>query len=143
MIRKLLLGVGLLFASVGCLAGAAFGAEPVVPSPDDPGAFVNLIVSAATSKNWPLLAALVVIVLVWAARKWGGDLAPWLKTDRGGAILAILLGVAVGLAGPLIAGVPWSWSLLVSAASGALAAGLRQTGARIVAPKDGSPAAAP
>ena len=35
----------------------------------------------------PALVALVLMGLVWAARKFLADKWPWLKTDRGGAVL--------------------------------------------------------
>lgn len=37
---------------------------------------------------WPAAAALLIMA-VWAMRKWGSKYLPWLATDKGGAMLAL------------------------------------------------------
>jgi hypothetical protein len=87
----------------------AVDAGPIVPvpvvSPDtDPGGFAGVILDALKSSNWRLLAVLVVILAVWLLRRFGGKAWPWLATDRGGAVCALVMGMAATLAGILAAG---------------------------------------
>jgi len=49
------------------------------------------IVDAGRTKNWRLLVAGLVILLTWGLRLFGGKFIPFLKTDRGGIILALVI----------------------------------------------------
>lgn len=99
-----------------------------VPDPEsDFIGFAKLFKEAAKNGNWKLLAVLLVIGIVWAARKYGvliPKVGDFLKSPRGGAILAILTGVfgviATGLAasGKFSAGLVWDGLLLGLTAAG-------------------------
>ncbi len=106
----------------------------MAPQEQDALALLNLIVSAARGRNWALLGALVLSLLVWAVRKFAsrvavafagkllGRAAAWLTTDRGGALLALLAGIASALAVAFASG--FSWGLLLDGVvAGVTAAG--------------------
>lgn len=61
---------------------------------------------AGHDKNWSILfiIAASIVVLTSAVRKVGGMFIPFLKTDRGGALLVLILGVSGGLVNALAAG---------------------------------------
>lgn len=71
----------------------------VVPDPDqDPMGLVKFFVQALAEKNWLLATPAGLICLVAAARAFGGKYIPWLTTDRGGALLALLAAVGAAVA---------------------------------------------
>jgi hypothetical protein len=45
-----------------------------------------------------MLSALGLIGLVWVLRKWGSARIPFLKTDRGGAVLSLVSGIGLAIA---------------------------------------------
>lgn len=99
------------------------GTSPSIPSPDDdPGAFVSSVLNAAKAGQWRLLAGFLLVGLVWAARKWGSGAVPWLKTDRGGAALVLVLALLGGIATTLLSGQAFAWGLLVNSLSMAFTA---------------------
>lgn len=84
----------------------------------------NEIFDAVTTSNWRALAALGVVAFVWAGRTYGAKKIPWLGTDRGGSVLALLTGIAGGLANAWLAGKPVDLSLVVQGLqTGVLASG--------------------
>jgi hypothetical protein len=80
-------------------------------SPDNLDAFVKAALDAVNSKNYPLLAALGVVLAVWILRKYGGEKFPVLRTDRGGASLALLTSAAGAVVTALLSGTPFTWPL--------------------------------
>lgn len=70
-------------ARLSMLASVALLGQVLAPDPEQTGAFVKVVVDAIASRNWPLLASLGVVALVWAVRKFGSTRIPWLGTDRG------------------------------------------------------------
>lgn len=116
------------------------GADGIGTSPSDPGDLLPSMLNAAKSGQWRLLAGLLLGVLVWATRKWGARLVPWLGTDRGGAVLVLVLGLLGGVATTLAGDQPLSWSLLVDSLSMAFgAAGGYAVTKKLVAPSDQEP----
>lgn len=73
---------------------------------------------AGHDKNWSILfiIASVVVGLTWLLRKFGGLFIPFLKTDRGGAVTVLVLGVAGGLVNALAAGATVSLDTIVAGA---------------------------
>lgn len=71
---------------------------------------------AGHDKNWSILfiIASVVVGLTWLLRKFGGLFIPFLKTDRGGAVTVLVLGVAGGLVNALAAGSSVTLDVVVS-----------------------------
>lgn len=67
----------------------------IAPNPENLSEFFGLIVSAVGTKNYGLLIALAVVLIVYLARKFGAKYIPWLGTSRGG--FALSLGSALGL----------------------------------------------
>ncbi|SDX82697.1 hypothetical protein SAMN05444383_113109 [Myxococcus xanthus] len=84
--------------------------------------FARLLLDAVTSRNYALLAALVVVVLVDLLRKFGGGFIPFFNTDRGGAVLVLGVSLAGAVANALAAGAPFTLALLLTALQVALTA---------------------
>jgi hypothetical protein len=69
-----------------------------MPDPDASLAgFAGALYSAFQAKNWSVLIALVLVGLVYLARRFGSKLWPFLGTDRGGALLSLVSGLAVSV----------------------------------------------
>ena len=87
-------------------------AQPIVTPAADPDLLTvaRLVLEAARGRNWALVGALVLSLLIALVRRFAGRIAvsfagklagraaAWLTTDRGGALLALLAGVAAALA---------------------------------------------
>ena len=69
----------------------------------DPGGFLLEIVTAIQGGDWRAVAVLAAIGLTWAAKRYGAKAWPFLGTARGGAALALVLGV-IGTLVPAVAG---------------------------------------
>lgn len=96
------------------------------------------IVDAAHAGNWKLVVAACLVAIVYAARRWGGAYWSFLKTDRGGAALALLGGVFGVVATGLGAGKELSMALILDG----LAMGFTAAGGWAAAKKIFSPAPA-
>jgi hypothetical protein len=94
---------------VAALAGpsAEVSVEPIavtgsvsqaIPEPYDIVAFGALVLDAFGAKNYGLLAALALILLVWLARRFGSGFWPFLSTDRGGALTSLIGGLGLAIA---------------------------------------------
>lgn len=94
----------------------------VGPNPEQFEEFARHLLDAVTSRNYALLAALVVVVLVYLLRKFGGRFIPFFNTDRGGAVLVLGVSLAGAVANALAAGAPFSLALLLTALQVALTA---------------------
>ena len=112
-----------LFGSVllTSICSIAQPATPLADPGDAPDAVAKLIFTAVTEKNWALLAAVLLSVGVWGARKLP---VPFFKTKLGG-ILLTLVGASTGaLSTALVAGQPLTVGLAVKTISiGVMAAG--------------------
>ncbi|HSN91492.1 MAG TPA: hypothetical protein VLS93_09705 [Anaeromyxobacteraceae bacterium] len=95
----------------------------VVPSPDDPNAFIEAIVAAVQGGDWRAVAILAVIGVVALARRFGGAWVPWLRTARGGALLALAGGIVSTLGPALFSGGITLSALLNGLINGVAAAG--------------------
>lgn len=103
----------------------------------DPGGFLASILAAAKSGQWRLLAAGLLMALVWAARRFGAKAWPWLATDRGGAALVMLLAILGGIATTLGASDTITFGLFVNSLSVAFtAAGGWAILKKVAAPSD-------
>jgi hypothetical protein len=105
--------------------------EPAValpPSPEqDPGAFVSALANAVRGGKWTSALGVLVLVLVWAARKWGAKRVPFFATSKGGVVLSALCASLVVIGGSMMTG--WTWSCLLAAAeAAAVASGLWSLG---------------
>jgi len=120
-------------------APAALDAAPVAPVtalqdggtsvklPDiekDTAGFFNAAWQAFNSKNWKGLAALALIALVWLIRKFGAKVS-WLASDRGGAVLVMVMAfltvfaTALGSGAKITGGVVLNCAYLAFIAAGA------------------------
>lgn len=116
----------LRWSSLAVLLGLTFAplvarAQELVPMLINPGDIsvdalqhlAQVALQAVTSGNWALLAALVLVGLVWAVRRWGASKVPFLASARGGALLALLGGIVGAVATALTAGAPVTAALLL------------------------------
>ena len=71
---------------------AASAAPAVAPAHDvaaDPVGYAREVYDAVRGGRWAMAAGLLLIGVVYAARRWLGALVPWLRSDRGGVALAV------------------------------------------------------
>jgi hypothetical protein len=107
-----------LAAVVDAGPASGIGTSPSLVDPEkDPGGFASSLLDSAKAGKWRLFAGLLLMAAVWASRRWGSSLWPWLKTDRGGAALVLALGMVGGLATALADGAPLNLALLVNSVS--------------------------
>lgn len=100
------------------------------------------ILDAVRMGQWQLVAALVLVLAVYAARTWGGAKWPWLKSDRGGVALAILGGLFGAVANSLAASKGIGLALLLDGLEvGVLAAGGWAVVKKALFPADAAPPA--
>jgi len=94
-----------------------------VPTPDsDAAAWVKALYTAVTAKAWSPLVGLVLVGLVYPARRWGPAI---FKTAFGGLVLAFLISLAGTMGVALAAGTKPSLTLLASSlGTAATAAGV-------------------
>jgi hypothetical protein len=83
----------------------------------DPGGFFAQVSAAIGARNWLLLVALVVLLVVWGLRRWGSRWVPWFGTDTGGAVLALIVGAVGAAATELAAGKPLTLAVVVGGLS--------------------------
>lgn len=74
----------------------------------------GLMLQAARDRNWAMLAALIVVAVVWAIRYLGEPVLPWLGTDKGGAVVSLVTAWAGAVVSALAAGQPVDMELFVS-----------------------------
>jgi hypothetical protein len=132
-------------ARLSVLASVALLGQAVAPDPEQVGEFARLLIGAASSRNWPLLAALVVVLAVYLVRRFAAARVPWLGTDRGGAVLVLATSLAGALASALLGGAGLSLPLLLEALSVAVSAagGFNLVKKLASAPPPPAPAAVP
>ncbi len=94
-----------------------------IATPENLEAFLGLVVAAIKGGQWPLVAVLVLILGVWAIRKFLGPKYPALQTGAAGASLNILAGFLTAVGVSLIGGIPFTWALAGSALLSSVAAG--------------------
>ncbi|NVJ26873.1 hypothetical protein HUW62_37210 [Myxococcus sp. AM011] len=94
----------------------------VGPNPEQFEEFAQMFLDAVTGQNYALVASLVVVLLVYLLRRFGGSFIPFFNTDRGGALLVLGVSLAGAVANALAAGAPFSLSLMLTAVKVALTA---------------------
>lgn len=90
-------------ADAGVAAADAGTVAATVDPGEDPVGFFKSTYDSAKSGQWWMLVSLIVIALVWVARKWGAKKIDWFETDRGGAVLALSVGILGGMAHGILA----------------------------------------
>jgi hypothetical protein len=108
----------------------ALAQAPAVPDPSDLGAFLKQVVSAAAAGQWKILAGLAIVALVWAIRRYGAKVWPFLATDSGGAWVVFVTGVLGAVGASLYAGQGFSWATLAVGVGLAWTAGGAWSGVR-------------
>jgi hypothetical protein len=97
---------------------------------DDPVGYARQLFDAVQSGQGTIIVAMILIGLVYVARRWGGSLVPWLQTDRGGVALAGGLALVGGLANAILAGATVDLDLALTVLEVALLAMGGWTGVR-------------
>lgn len=77
-------------------------------TPDNLTEFARVVYEAARDGRWLVVAALGIVALVWATRKFAAPKVPFFATGEGGAILNLVTGFLLAIAGALIGGAPLS-----------------------------------
>lgn len=123
-----MLFVGVAYASVDAGIDAGATVNAVVTNPATPVttsavvAVAKAIVDAAQHHNWRYLVALCLGVVVFLLRKYVGNYVPWFKTDRGGAVLVLLVGVLGAVTTVLLSPYSLSMDHIVDAVANAVTA---------------------
>ena len=86
-----------------------------------------------------MVGALLCSLLIWIARAILGRYIPWFATDRGGAILALSIGILSALIATFATGRP-TWNTITDGIKlGAVAIGAFVGGKKILTPSDKQP----
>ena len=98
-----------------------------VPDPGaDPDTFIKALVSALAGGQWKVAGVLGAIGGIYLLRTFGtkipGAVGAFLGTSRGGAFLALLATLVVGLGAALVAGTPITVNLVLGVLTTAFAA---------------------
>ena len=109
----------LAFASDGGVAAVSSPvAAPVVTAPSAPGAILQGLLNAFQSRNWTMVAALLLIGVValirYAAPKLHGATGAWLNSNRGGSTLVLVCGILGAIGTALFGGAHISAQLILS-----------------------------
>lgn len=91
------------------------GMQVLGPNPEQVEEFARVVLDAVQGRNYALLASLGVVLVVYLLRKFGGARIPFLRTDRGGALLVLVVSLSGAVANALAAGAPFSAALLLTA----------------------------
>lgn len=135
---KLFMALGLI-----CIPSICMAADPTTTSE-----LFDQAVSAAKVGDWRVLAGVICIGLVWLAR-WGvgkipGKVGAWFNTDRGGAVMALIVGVLGSVAHMLSSKDPFSMKFIMDGAVMAVtAAGGFTVFNKLFKPSDKASPAAP
>lgn len=89
---------------LAAFAGTGYAADAATPS--DSQTLLELlrpVYDAFAGGHYAYAGALLVIVLVALVKRYAGDSVPFVHTDAGGSLLALVGGVATGLAAGLAA----------------------------------------
>ena len=73
--------------------------------PLDPGAIVAGLLSALTAKNWIVLVGFAGVGVVYLVRAYALPSWAWAKTDRGGAVVALVTALLLTVATELTLGI--------------------------------------
>lgn len=119
-------------------------AQPAQPAPvpelqgvDDAAQTIVKAIGYGKAKDWRALGAAIIMLVVFGIRQGLGRYVAWFKTDRGGALMALLIGVLGTVASYLAAGGGWKWSILVDGVMAAFtAAGGFSVIKKLIAPSD-------
>jgi len=115
--------------------------QQVAPSPDELGGFVEAVAKAVGAKDWRLLGGLASILVVWVLRKFLAPHVKWFGTDRGGACMALIVGVLGAVGHVLMSSQPWGFQMISDAVVMAVtAAGGWAMMKKLVSPSDKAPA---
>lgn len=99
------------FAFVAAFAGVAFAQTATGGEDASILELAKPVLDAVLAGNPGLAAALALVLVAAAARRYGGARIPWLKTDAGGAAMVLVGAFGGAAASALYAGGGWSLSM--------------------------------
>lgn len=109
---------------------------------EDGAQLLTKAIGAGTARDWRALGAAVILLVVFVMRALVGRWVGFFKTDRGGATMALIVGVLGTVASLLTAGGKFQWGMLLDGLMAAFtAAGGYVTLKKLIAPSDAKPAA--
>lgn len=79
----------------------------------DPSPIFKAVFEAITHRQWDKVAAFGITLLVLAARAFGGNFIPFLRTKLGGILLTLALGATGTISTALLAGESISLDLII------------------------------
>jgi hypothetical protein len=103
----------LVFA-IAILCGYEIALAQTAPAQPDAGTLIGTLISAIQGRNWIVLVGVVLSLVIYGLRTWGGSIVPWFKTSRGGVALTLIVTIVGTLATVLAAG-KFNWSSLIDA----------------------------
>lgn len=155
-----------LYGAASVVEDALARAQVAAPPPtEDLGSLSQFLFAQIQGGNWRYAAAALLVLSVYCLKRWLPTIesaaarvaltpgmpawevkvlssVAWFNTDRGGAALSLLLGVAGAVGHSLLAG-KFSWNVLVDGVGmGVTAAGGWTVFNRMARPKDGAPTVA-
>lgn len=83
---------------------------------EDIGYMAEVMWKGVTTGNWWMVAAAALVLIVIFVRRSLGKRIPWIATDRGGVLLALVGGTAFGVAVALAGGEAIALSIVLTAA---------------------------
>lgn len=104
------------------------------PVPSDPGTIVSGVLTAFAGKKWTILVGFVLAGLIYVVRTYLLATWTWAQTKRGGAILALGIGVVGVIAAELIAGTASVMSIVDGILASWVASGMFSQGKALATP---------
>lgn len=92
----------------------------VVPLADDPYKLIEQLVQAAQASNWLLVVPLGLILIMYIFRKFVGPKIPFFTTDRGGAVMSLIVAVLTAFLSAVVVPGPHSVTSVIVASITAL-----------------------
>lgn len=111
----------------------------MLPNVDDLSGYVKALFDAGAHKDWRMLAAALMVGLIWAIRKFAsklpGKAGAFFAGDRGGSIIALCVGLMGAFATMLSAHQAFSFNAVLGGLeAGFVAAGGYTVVKKIIAP---------
>ncbi len=92
------------FLLVSMLLALVMPAQVLAQDTGDPGTLITQLLGAIQGRNWILIVSAVLSGAIYVVRRWGLAWIPWFGTDRGGAVLTVVVGILGALASALATG---------------------------------------
>lgn len=105
-----------------CVGDACASPVTVEVAPDPSIGLIKEIIQAAKAGQWLVVGGLMLIPIIWVARKFGAKFVPWFKTSVGGMVLAFGVSFLTIVGAAFVEGMGFSIGLVGAAFSAGLVA---------------------